>query len=76
MNCLFRYHASVPTTCSDRPLSPAKNTTSQLRALQTGSNKIDVVKMNFAGVESMRWKELFAGFDTLQYQIKCYVTTK
>lgn len=34
-------------------------------ALQTGSNKIDVVKMNFAGVESMRWKELFAGFDTL-----------
>lgn len=34
-------------------------------ALQTGSNKIDVVKMNFAGAESMRWQELFAGFDTL-----------
>jgi len=34
-------------------------------ALQTVANKIDVVKMSFAGAESMRWQELFAGFDTL-----------
>lgn len=34
-------------------------------ALQTGSDKIDVVKMNFAGVKSLSWQELFAGFDTL-----------
>ena len=33
--------------------------------LQAASNKIDVVKMNFAGAESMGWQELFAGFDTL-----------
>lgn len=33
--------------------------------LQTGSNKIDVVKMDFAGVEAMTWQELFTGFDTL-----------
>ena len=33
--------------------------------LQAASNKIDVVKMNFAGAESMGWQDLFAGFDTL-----------
>lgn len=35
------------------------------KELQTGSNKIDVVKMDFAGVEKMSWQEIFTGFDTL-----------
>ena len=29
------------------------------------SNKLDVVKMEFAGAETMTWQDLFSGFDTL-----------
>lgn len=29
------------------------------------SNKLDVVKMEFAGAETMTWQELFSGFDAL-----------
>ena len=29
------------------------------------SNKLDVVKMEFAGAETMIWQDLFSGFDTL-----------
>ena len=29
------------------------------------SNKLDVVKMEFVGAETMTWQDLFSGFDTL-----------
>lgn len=29
------------------------------------SNKLDIVKMEFAGAETMTWQDLFSGFDTL-----------
>lgn len=33
------------------------------------SNSLDVVKMEFVGTETLSWKELFSGFDTLHHNL-------